>query len=104
MGSFHKALKKGELPPGKARCVEVAGVRIALFNIGGGFVAIDDGCTHAEASLADGALVDDCTVECPWHGAQFDLKTGKAKSLPAVEGVRVYATRVSGDDVEIEVE
>ena len=103
MPNFQKALRKSELPAGKARCVEIQGRRIAVFNVGGSFLAIDDGCTHAEASLAEGSVIDGCTVECPWHGAQFDLKTGAAKTLPAVEPVKSYRTRVTGEDVEVEI-
>ena len=103
MASYQKVLRKSELPEGKGRCVELNGRRIALFNVGGEFLAIDDTCTHAEASLAEGALIDGRTVECPWHGAQFDIKTGAAKTLPAVEPVKTYPVRVAGEDVEVEI-
>ncbi|MBI3831407.1 MAG: non-heme iron oxygenase ferredoxin subunit [Planctomycetes bacterium] len=104
MSTFVAVLKKDALPLGKGRCVDIKGKRIAVFHTGAGYLAIDDGCTHADASLADGGLVDDCTIECPWHGAQFDLKTGAAKTLPAVEPVKQYKVRVTGDDIEVEVD
>jgi len=104
MPEFHKVCKKSDVPLTKGKTVLVADKRIAVFNLAGTFYAIDDGCTHADASLAEGGLiVEECAVECPWHGAQFDIKTGKAKTLPAVEPVATYRTRVTGDDVEVEV-
>jgi nitrite reductase/ring-hydroxylating ferredoxin subunit len=52
-------------------------------------VAFDDRCTHKGGSLADGALV--CgTVQCPWHGSQFDVASGGVKSGPATQRVRTY--------------
>lgn len=103
MAEFVAVMKKDALQQGRGKCVEVKGKRIAVFHTGAGYLAIDDGCTHADASLAEGGLVDDCTVECPWHGAQFDLKTGAAKTLPAVEPVKPYNVRVSGENIEVEV-
>jgi len=103
VSTFLKALKTSDLPQGRGKCVELNGKRIAIFHTALGYFAIDDGCTHADASMAEGGLVDDCTVECPWHGAQFDLKTGAAKTLPAVEPVKPYPVRVTGDDIEVEV-
>jgi len=102
MAEYTKVLKKGELPEGAARCVEVNGRRIAVFNAGGVFYALDDLCSHDEASLSGGRLTDG-EVECPMHGSRFDLKTGKPKCLPAVKPVRTYPVRVTGEDVEIEV-
>ena len=103
MGTYLNAIKKTDLPQGKSKCVVLNGRRIALFHTGLGYFAIDDGCTHDDASLADGGLVDDCTVECPWHGAQFDLKTGAAKCMPAVEPVQAYPVREQGEDIEVEI-
>lgn len=103
MGTYLKALKIADLPEGRGKCVVLTGKRIAVFHTAAGYFAIDDECTHADASLSEGGLVDDCTVECPWHGAQFDLKTGQAKTMPAVEPVSSYPVRVQGEDLEVEV-
>jgi 3-phenylpropionate/trans-cinnamate dioxygenase ferredoxin subunit len=102
MPEYTKVLKKGELPEGAARCVEVKGRRIAVFNAGGTFYALDDLCSHDEAYLSEGRLTDG-EVECPQHGSRFDLKTGKPRCLPAVKPVKAYPVRVTGEDVEIEV-
>ncbi|HYF50540.1 MAG TPA: non-heme iron oxygenase ferredoxin subunit [Planctomycetota bacterium] len=105
--AFVKALAKSELQPGQGRCVKVNDKAIALFLIEGQYYAIDELCTHADASLADGPAYKDekgrCVVECPWHGAQFDLKTGAAVTLPAVTPVKSYPVRVEGDAIEIDV-
>ena len=103
MAKLTKVAQKNDLPPGKAIAVDIEGKRIAVFNISGTYYAIDDECTHDLASLAEGGINDDCTVECPWHGAQFDLKTGKAMTLPAVEAVRTYKVRIQGDQIEVEL-
>jgi 3-phenylpropionate/trans-cinnamate dioxygenase ferredoxin subunit len=104
--AYVKALQKSDLQPGQGRCVVLEGKRIAIFNVDGKFVAIDDVCTHDEASLAEGTLLHEngkCVVECPWHGAHFDLNTGAALTLPAVTPVKTYPTRAEGDTIEVEV-
>ncbi|MDA2810950.1 bifunctional 3-phenylpropionate/cinnamic acid dioxygenase ferredoxin subunit [Nocardiopsis sp. RSe5-2] len=77
-----------ELPPGES--VRVQGeVAIAVFNADGELFAIDDTCTHQDASLSDGWL-EDCAVECPLHAACFDLRTGRPSGPPAKEPVRTH--------------
>jgi 3-phenylpropionate/trans-cinnamate dioxygenase ferredoxin component len=98
MGEFVKVAQAGDIAPGSGRLVEVAGRFIALFNCAGTFYAVDDACTHAEASLSDGYL-DGTTIECPLHGGCFDLRTGAATWSPAFVPVATYAVRVDGDDV-----
>ncbi|OGH56137.1 MAG: hypothetical protein A3G34_12670 [Candidatus Lindowbacteria bacterium RIFCSPLOWO2_12_FULL_62_27] len=91
-----------DLPPGAGKLFEVEGHRVALFHLNGSFHAMDDICTHEEASLAEGR-VDGETVECPWHGALFNIKTGAALTMPAVTPVRTYAVKVEGDRVLVDV-
>jgi nitrite reductase/ring-hydroxylating ferredoxin subunit len=66
-----------DVPPGKAAAFDVEGRRIALFNIEGSYYAIDDTCTHEGGPLCEGE-VRGFKVTCPWHGADFDLKSGEA--------------------------
>jgi 3-phenylpropionate/trans-cinnamate dioxygenase ferredoxin component len=94
--------KVAAVAPGTARVVEAESLRLALCNTGAGFYAIDDVCTHDGGSLDQGTL-DGIQIECPRHGARFDVTTGKALCLPAIRPVRTYATRVSGDDIEVEL-
>ncbi len=92
------------LPEGKGESFEVAGHRVALFNVGGSFYAIEDRCSHADAPMADGHVCEaGRRVACPWHGAEFDLRTGEALTPPACEGIAAYPTQVDGDEVVIEI-
>ncbi|MGH2830480.1 MAG: bifunctional 3-phenylpropionate/cinnamic acid dioxygenase ferredoxin subunit [Actinomycetota bacterium] len=77
------------------------GTPVAVFKVDGAFYAIGDTCSHEEASLSDGEL-DELTVECPKHGAVFDLATGKNLTLPATKPVPSYAVRTEGNDVILE--
>lgn len=81
-----------ELPVGESVRVE-ADVPIAVFNADGELFAIDDTCTHQDASLSDGWL-EGCTVECPLHASRFDLRTGKPTGRPAKEPVRTHRVTV----------
>ena len=89
-------------PPGGAR-VEVAGHRLAVFRIGSNFYVIGDMCSHAEASLAEGELFD-YDVECPRHGSEFDVRTGRPASLPATRPVPSYPVRVVDGTVTVRLE
>jgi len=87
-----------DIPPGHAARIEIDGVPVAIFNCDGTFYALDDTCSHAEASLSEGDLdTDRCAVECPLHGSTFDLRTGDALTLPAVEPVRAHHAEVAAD-------
>ncbi len=87
-----------DLPPGKGKVVSVNGLRIAVFNVGGTFYAIDDTCTHEEASLAEGTLSGEI-VACPAHGSRFNVRTGRVLSLPAVIPVNTYPVKVEDGSV-----
>lgn len=102
MASFVKVADASDIPEGSARCVEVEGKRIALFHVEGEFYAIDDTCSHAEASLSEGTISGD-TVACPRHGAKFSVKTGAALSLPAFAPVNTYEVKREQDEIYIRV-
>ena len=91
-----------QLPPGQAAAFDVEGVRIAVFNVGGTYYAIDDTCPHAGAPLSSG-YVDGTRVGCPWHGADFCLKSGAVLSPPARGPVRTYPVFLQGTDLQVEV-
>ncbi len=74
---------------GRARRVEIPGHALAVVRVGDDFYAIDDTCSHAEASLSQGR-VEGFEIECPHHGARFDLRTGRPLTLPAVHPVRTW--------------
>jgi 3-phenylpropionate/trans-cinnamate dioxygenase ferredoxin component len=102
MADFVKVATTGEIAPGQGKIVEVQGKEIALFNVGGAYFAIDNMCTHEEASLADGEI-SGFEVTCPLHGAKFDVRSGQVLGPPAYDDVTSYPVRVSGADVEIDV-
>ena len=87
--------RASDIPPGHAARVEIDGVPVAIFNVDGDFYALDDTCSHAEASLSEGDLDPErCAIECPLHGSSFDLRTGDPLTLPAVEPVRAHHVEV----------
>jgi 3-phenylpropionate/trans-cinnamate dioxygenase ferredoxin subunit len=93
-----------DLPDGEAiRLESGVGQPIAVFNVGGAFYAIDDTCTHQDASLADGYLEDDGTVECPLHASCFDLRTGEPSGPPARVAVRTHTVVVQNETVFVEL-
>jgi len=84
------------------RVVEVGGQKIAIFNVGGRYYAIENTCPHRGGPLAEGKIEGD-EVICPWHGSRFNVQTGAVLEPPARQGVRSFAVRVTGDDVEVEI-
>jgi 3-phenylpropionate/trans-cinnamate dioxygenase ferredoxin subunit len=102
--SSHTVAHVDDLRSGDAMRVDAAGHKICLARIGEEWFAIGDTCSHADFPLSAGMVwPDDCAVECPKHGALFSLRTGQPNSLPATVPVAVYAVRVVGDDVVVEV-
>ena len=101
VSTWYPVLKKDDVSPGHGVQVPINGKMLAVFNLEGMFYAIDDTCTHAGASLAEGPVAGS-VVTCPWHGATFDIVTGAVLSDPAYEGVATYNVKVEGDDILIE--
>jgi 3-phenylpropionate/trans-cinnamate dioxygenase ferredoxin subunit len=91
-----------DLLDGVALRVVLDGRPVALVRFGDRVHAIDDTCSHAEVSLAEGEVdPDECALECWKHGSLFDLQTGEALTLPAVKPVAVHAATVDGDEVYV---
>jgi nitrite reductase/ring-hydroxylating ferredoxin subunit len=95
------AIPLSEVAPGTLRQVTIDGQRVCVANTGEGIYAVSDTCTHARVSLSDGYL-EGRQVVCPWHGAMFDLKTGRATCGPATDPLRCYRTRVEDASVVVE--
>jgi 3-phenylpropionate/trans-cinnamate dioxygenase ferredoxin subunit len=94
-----------ELPPGHMRMVEWEDLEIGVFNCAGQIYAIEDRCSHDNGTLVEGDLDQErCTIECPRHGSQFDLKTGKPLTLPAYVPVDTFDVIVDDDMIKLEVE
>ena len=90
-----------EIPSGDRLFVEIDAEAIVIFNIAGKYFAIGDVCSHDGGPLGDGTLEAGFEVSCPRHGAHFDVRTGKALTLPAVEDIPAYPVRVVDGEVEV---
>lgn len=99
--SFVTVAKTSDLQPGEMKAIKVGRRMVGLANVDGEFLAFDDTCTHEEASLCEGELFGD-VVECPLHGAAFNLRNGAVESFPAVVPLPVYKVRVVDDEVQVE--
>ena len=94
-----------ELPPGGMKLVEWEDLEIGVFNCKGEIYAIEDRCSHDNGTLVEGTLdQENCTVECPRHGSEFDLRTGKPITLPAYVPVETFPVLVEDDTIKVEVE
>ncbi len=104
MAEFHKVARVGEIKPGAVKRVEIGEHEIGVYNLNGEYYAISDVCSHAYSQLSEGEVYpDEGTVECPLHGAEFDIRTGKQLSFPAVTPVAKYELRLTGDDIEVAI-
>ncbi len=92
-----------EIPPGARKIVEAEGTWIAVFNVGGSYHAIEDVCTHDDGPVGDGKL-EGYEIECPRHGARFDIRDGRVLSFPAIRPVRSFKAHVEGEDVVVEID
>jgi 3-phenylpropionate/trans-cinnamate dioxygenase ferredoxin subunit len=99
MPDFVKVATLDQIPPDSSLLVEIDMVRVAVFNLDGTLYAIEDVCTHDGGPLVEGRIVNGCEVQCPRHGARFDIRTGAALCFPAFEPTNTYAVRLDGQDV-----
>ena len=97
-----RACGVGEVAPGSLKSVETDGQRMVLANVDGDLYALEDQCSHQDFPLSAGVLEGD-QVECVFHGARFELGTGRPTCLPAVRPVRTFDVRVDGEDVYVRV-
>ena len=101
-GPFVSVAKASEIPVGQLKPVEAGGKRLLICHTAGGFYAVDDTCTHDDGPLADGWLEGEA-IECPRHGARFDVTTGKVLCLPAAVPINSYPVKVEGEEVQVSV-
>ena len=100
--TFTRACAVSDVASGVAIAVTVDGTDLAVVRDGDDWYAVTDECSHAAIPLSEGD-VEGCEIECWLHGSRFDLRTGKPSGPPATEPVAVYAVRVDGDDVLVDV-
>lgn len=91
-----------KVPPGERLDVVINYVGVAIFNLDGAFYAIEDVCTHDGGSLAQGEIVAGCQIECPRHGARFDIRTGAVTRGPAFEPTQSYAVQIVNERIFVE--
>jgi 3-phenylpropionate/trans-cinnamate dioxygenase ferredoxin subunit len=100
MAKYLTVGKTSDIAPGTVRVFDVAGQSVAVANVDGQFYAFADVCTHDNGPVAEGEL-DGCVIECPRHGARFDITTGAVLSMPAVVDLPVYDLRVESDNIQL---
>lgn len=96
---FVEVCKKDEIQEGQAKIIDFNGEQVALFNVNDNIYAIHNTCLHMGGPLGEGSLSENI-VTCPWHGWQYDVKTGANKFNPSIK-VKNYKVKVSGNKVMI---
>ena len=96
--AFVRVARLDEIAPGETLRVEVGSALICLANVGGRIYAVSDDCPHIGGSLSEGELAG-CTLTCPVHLAQFDVRSGRVLRGPARDDVPTYAVRVDGAEI-----
>ena len=97
---FVTVARVGDVPEGGVKVVRLEDQPVALFLVAGVHYALDDVCTHDGGPLAEGVL-DGHVIECPRHGARFDVRTGEVLALPATAPVTAYAVKVEDDEIKV---
>ena len=101
-GAFVPVAKVQDVPPGAMKFVDVGGTPVVLCNVGGTIYAAGNLCTHDDGPLAGGTL-EDHAIECPRHGARFDVRDGHVVCLPAAKPIPVYEVKVDGEQITVKV-
>ncbi len=91
---------QGELSDGQMMLARVGDLRVVVGRCSDGVFGFEDHCTHKGGPLSDGALVG-CTVQCPWHGSQFDIKTGRVVAGPAKKKIEIYPIEIRNGEVYV---
>ncbi len=97
---FVTVARVGEIPTGGVKIVRLDDQSVAVFHLDDGYYAIDDVCTHDGGPLAEGPIEGN-VIECPRHGARFDIRTGEVLCLPATSPVPTYTVRITGDEIQV---
>ncbi len=102
MTDFMKAAELSDLEEGDLLAVEVDGEPVCLAKVDGTIYAFTDNCTHISGPLSEGDL-DNCVLTCPWHGARFDIRTGKVLRGPARQDILTYPVKIEGESILIQL-
>lgn len=114
---WHNAASLDEITIGTMKCVPLAGEKILIFHLADGYFATQNSCTHMFIPLSKGKIIDDCQVQCPFHRARFDIRTGAvvnwANFPPGIQvmnivrgekSLKTYQTRIKDGQVQVRVE
>jgi len=100
VSSWIDVVTEDELSPGDVHVVDLGGIEVAVFNVAGQYFAIEDVCTHDGSEISTGCLYDH-VIECPRHGARFDVRTGEVLEPPAYESVQTFKVRVENGMIQV---
>jgi 3-phenylpropionate/trans-cinnamate dioxygenase ferredoxin subunit len=101
--AFIRAAAVSDILPGRVKTVEVGDEDVALCNVDGQIYAIADVCSHDDGPLGEGYLLGE-EIECPRHGARFNVRSGEVKTLPAIMPIPTFDVRIEGDDILVDVD
>ena len=100
MAEFVTVAKTSDIEPGQMILVEVDDEDVAVANVNGEYYAFGAECPHAGGPLEEGEVEGNIVV-CPWHGAEFDMTTGEALTMPASDSISTYKVRVDGEEIQL---
>ncbi len=98
--TYQKICNVNDLEENQTIAVETKGKNILVAKINGEFFAVENKCTHENLALAGGQIYEG-QIQCPHHGARFDIKTGKATQLPAVMDIKTYEVKIDNNNVMV---
>lgn len=112
----HTVCKESELPLGSLKAVKAGNIKLVVYHLEEGYYATQHSCTHMFAPLSKGKIVDTCEIQCPFHRARFDVRTGEviewANFPPGVQLLNVvrgekaletYPVSVENGQVQVEI-
>jgi len=103
MSKFHRVADTGDILSGEMKSFLVHNVSVVICNLNNNFYAFRDECSHEFLPLSDGEM-EDGKVICPYHGAEFDVKTGEAMCLPAIEPIEIYEVKVEENGILVKID
>jgi nitrite reductase/ring-hydroxylating ferredoxin subunit len=101
MADFVAVASTNDIPPGEMMIVDVNGQEVAIANIDGEYCAFSNSCTHKGGPLGEGLLLPGGVVECPFHGGQFNVRTGEVVAPPPNEPIQTYPVQVEGESIRV---
>lgn len=95
--------RRDQLDEDEMLAIELDGHEVCIYNVAGEILATDNRCTHGDADLSDGLILDGCIIECPLHEGTFNIRTGEPVGLPCTEALRCHDVRVNADAIFLRV-